>query len=94
MTKNDQQQIRSTNYLELRERIYESLVDVLIPGCCLPGVENLFAAGMPCDQHYAAMSNAYARLRKRLGVEDEDADVETIIDSLSAIEKNYSNEDV
>ena len=90
MTKNDQQQITSTNYVRLREQIYESLIDVRTPEYRQPGVENLFAEGMPCDQYYAAMSNAYARLRKRLGVEDEDADVETIIDCLSAIEKTIA----
>lgn len=51
----------------------------------LPGVENAFADGTVCDRCYSEMLQAYARLRDRLGVQDEDADVETIINSLRTI---------
>ena len=36
---------------------------------------------------YEEMLDAYARLRERLGVEDEDEDVEIIINSLLAIQQ-------
>ncbi len=51
----------------------------------VPGVENAFADGSVCDRCYSEMLQAYARLRDRLGVQDEDTDVETIINSLRTI---------
>ena len=86
MTKNNQQQNTFTNYHRLREKIYESLRDYLRPEYRVPGVENLFADGMPCAKMYDEMMDAYERLRERLGVAEEDDDVETIINSLCGIE--------
>lgn len=51
----------------------------------IPGVENAFADGAVCDRCYSEMLDAYARLRDRLGVQDEDADVEIIINALRTI---------
>ena len=51
----------------------------------VPGVENAFTDGTICDRCYNEMLDAYARLRDRLGVQDEDADVEIIINSLRKI---------
>lgn len=51
----------------------------------VPGVENAFADGSVCDRCYNEMLDAYARLRDRLGVQDEDADVEIIINTLRKI---------
>ena len=50
------------------------------------GVENAFADGSECDRLYAELSEAYERLRDRLGVVDEDADVEVIIGNMLAMQ--------
>ena len=49
-----------------------------------PEVENLFAVGRECEQLYTLVYNANLQLCNKLGVE-EDADVETIINSLLRI---------
>ncbi len=51
----------------------------------VPGVENAFADGSVCDKCYSEMLDAYARIRDRLGAQEEDADVEIIINSLRRI---------
>lgn len=71
---------------EMPELVYETLCDYLIPEYRLPWVENLFLPGQPCYENYSAVSAAYERLRERLGVKNEDVDVEVIINSLLATE--------
>lgn len=67
------------------QAVYDTLQgNLLIP---VPEVEDLFAAGKPCQRWYCDMLAAYMRLRDRLGVEDEDQDVETIINSLLSIQR-------
>ena len=68
------------------DEIYASLQGVLIPEAAVPWVENMFRPGAFCEQEYARMLAAYARLVDRLGVKDEDPDVEIIIDSLLSIQ--------
>ena len=63
------------------EDIYNTLQGVLIPEARVSGVENAFADGTPCERCYSDMLDAYERLCVRLGVEDEDEDVEDIIRS-------------
>ena len=58
------------------EDIYDSLQGVLVPEARVPWVKNLFLPGSPCDRAYSDMLDAYERLRDRLGVADEDEDVE------------------
>lgn len=65
--------------------VYLTLQGELVPEAAVAGVENLFEEGNACYAHYAAMHCAYERLRARLGVDDEDKDVEVIIHSLMAI---------
>ena len=62
----------------LAEKVYESLCGLLKEEYRLKEVEDLFAAGSPCDRYYTAMAEACGRLNARLGV-DEDPDVEQII---------------
>lgn len=69
------------------EDIYDTLIGVMNEEHCVPGVENLFIEGSECDCVYSEMLEAYARLRDRLGVQNEDADVEVIINSLLKIER-------
>ena len=70
------------------ERVYCTLIGVMQEEFCVPGVENLFEEGSACELAYERMFDAYARLRDRLGVENEDTDVEQIINALRTIEKN------
>lgn len=67
---------------ELCEQVYESLMGLLRPEYCLNWVETIVVPGQPCYEEYARMRKAYARLCQRLGVQDEDADVEIIVDAL------------
>lgn len=69
------------------ENIYMTMSGQLVEEHCFPGVENAFARGEFCMIRYSQMLDAYQRLCKRLGTEDEDADVEVIIHSLMNIEK-------
>ena len=72
------------------EDVYYTLIGVMNEAYCVEGVENLFAGESECACAYSRMLGAYGRLRDRLGVENEDTDVETIISSLLDIEKTVS----
>ena len=74
--------------MDIGELVYESLIgELVIP---LRNVPNTFEEGSICERNYHEMLDAYARLRDRLGVVDEDADVEIMIDSLLAIQRELS----
>ena len=68
------------------EDVYDTLKGVLIPQARVDGVENAFEPGGECERAYGQMLEAYERLCQRLGVMDEDDDVEIIIRSLMKIE--------
>ena len=71
--------------MDIGELVYESLIgELVIP---LRNVPNAFEEGSVCERNYQEMLDAYARLRDRLGVVDEDSDVEIIIDSLRTIQR-------
>ena len=74
------------------EDIYDSLQGGLVPEARVPWVKNLFLPGSPCDRAYSDMLDAYERLRDRLGVADEDEDVEIIINSLLDIQQILGHE--
>ncbi len=76
----------------LIDNIYDSLQGVLIPEARIPWVKDLFIPGSPCDCTYAEMLRTYERLRDRLGVRDEDPDVEIIISSLMEIQRILGQE--
>jgi len=67
---------------EIATRVYESAIAVLNEELRLPWVENEMQEGKEFYHNYGAMLDAYERLRERLGVEDEDDDVEIIINAL------------
>lgn len=67
------------------EDVYSTLEGQLVEEACVPGVENLYAEDKVCMKWYADILDAYGRLCDRLGVQDEDADVEIIIDSFLSI---------
>ena len=64
---------------ELWEQVYTSLTCHISELWRMPGVINAFADGAKCMRLYGEMRNAYDRLCGRLGVVDEDEDVECII---------------
>ena len=76
----------------LIEDIYDSLQGVLVPEARVPWVKNLFLPGSPCDRAYSDMLDADERLRDRLGVADEDEDVEISINSLLDIQQILGHE--
>lgn len=67
-------------------QVYDSLTRRVAEKYRIPGVEDAFAPGAYCWERYGDMLNAYARLCDRLGVEDEDEDVEVIINALMDIQ--------
>ena len=71
--------------MDFVEYVYYSAIGQLSQEEAVPGVENLFADGSICDGLYAQVLEAYERLRERLGVLNEDDDVEIIIDNLLEI---------
>ncbi len=77
--------------IDFIEDVYNTLHGVMVKGYEVPGVESIFEAGMLCDQLYGNMLDAYERLCDRLGVMDEDEDVEVIINSLMQISREVGN---
>jgi hypothetical protein len=69
------------------EDIYYTLCGEVCEEYAVPGIENVYAEGAVCDVRYSEMSEAYERLRHRLGVIDEDEDVEIIINNLMDIQR-------
>ena len=75
---------------KLSTSIYETLTGNRIEEYCIPGVENAFADGSYCMNLYSEMLDAYARVLERLGIVDEDDDIEIIINNLLSISKYLS----
>ena len=73
--------------MEKFKQIYETMLGLLEPEACIPGVENAFADGSFCAEQYEKMRSAYERLCTRQNVGDEDRDLNTIVDSMEAIQK-------
>jgi hypothetical protein len=67
--------------------VYNTLRGHLLPDHQIPGVENVFTPGKRCDLLYSKVYDAQRRLEQRLGVQEYDSDVETIIESLTQIQK-------
>lgn len=72
---------------ELWEQVYESMTCHVAQSHRMPGVEDAFANDAFCMQQYRKMRDAYDRLCDRLGVEDEDDDVECIIQCYMEIQR-------
>ena len=70
---------------DFAEAVYNTLCGHLIKEAQVPGVESIFEEGMRCEKLYGDMLRAYERLCTRLGVQDEDRDVEIIVNSLLSI---------
>ncbi len=67
------------------DEVYLSLTGDLCEEYRVPGVEDLYAEGAPCDLLYAEMRGAYERLLDRLGCVDDDEDLDIMVRSLSSI---------
>ncbi len=65
--------------MEIDDHVYRTLLGSLIPQYRLPWVEPIFVPGHPCYQAYCDMYDAYDHLLARLGLIDEDEDVEDIV---------------
>ena len=76
--------------MNISELVYESLIGELIYP--IKDVPNAFEPGSYCETRYRQVLEAYERLRGRLGVTDEDPDVEIIIDSLLEIQRKLCME--
>ena len=70
--------------------VYESLIGELVDP--IKDVPNAFEPGSYCETRCRQVLEAYERLRGRLGVADEDPDVEIIIDSLLEIQRKLCME--
>jgi len=71
--------------MDMEEYVYESLQGTIMDPH--PQVESLFEEGTDCDRWYGEVLEAYQRLCHRLGVGDEDEDVEVIITNLNRIQR-------
>ena len=72
------------------EDVYETLLGERLPEYAVPGVENIYETGSACDKAYTRIYQAYGHLCQRLGVADEDPDVEIIINSLLEIQNEVA----
>ena len=70
--------------------VYQSVIGELQPDFAIRGIENSFAPGSMCDTAYNDMLCAYARLTERLGVHNEDKDLETILHCMTVIQKEIA----
>ena len=75
---------------EFAEAVYGTMTGNLLPAFQVPGVENLFQEGNPYYENYSDMLDAYGRLCRRLGENDEDGDCETMIYGLMDNEHRLS----
>lgn len=73
--------------MDKRQWAYETMACFMKEEHKMPGVEDAFAEGSYCARCYREIWEAYGRLRDRLGVEDEDADVEIIIRAFEDVQQ-------
>ena len=78
--------------MEIKEMVYDSLLNTLHEDYRLPWVKPVFVEGHRCYEEYENAQEVYDRLRIRLGIEDEDKDIEEMIDALLAHGKILAEE--
>ena len=69
------------------EDVYYTMLGELVEPYALPAVENAYAPGGECDRLYTEIHRASERLHSRLGVPQEDADVEIILSNFLSIQR-------
>lgn len=74
------------------EDIYETVNGMREKEYCVPWIEDAFAEGKVCDKRYEEMRQAYLRICDRLGVGDEDEDLNTIIRCMESIQKEIAKD--
>ena len=74
----------------LVEQVYETLTGQALAQYAVPGIEDVFAGDSECAILYDQVLAAYDRLRERLGIANEDPDIEMIIGNLMRIEKTIA----
>lgn len=72
------------------DTVYQTVIGELQPDFALQGVEDSFAPGGLCDKAYEEMRCAYNRILERLGIENEDIDLETILHCMTVIQKEIA----
>lgn len=72
---------------EFLEAVYESMTGALLPKYRIPGVEDAYMEGGKCDRLYSRVYDAARRLEARLGLQEEDEDVDEIIQCMMAIQE-------
>lgn len=68
--------------MDIEEQVYATLLKSLETESELPWVTPVFVPGHPCFDAYCEMQAVYDRLRQRLDIAEEDADVEEMISCL------------
>ena len=66
---------------DFARKVYNTLNGYYEPALRIPGVENAFGTGELCLELYGQALDAYLRICERLGVGEDDADVEVIFNS-------------
>ena len=69
------------------EEVYRTLCGLYSKGVGVPGVENAYAAGKQCMILYGEAYDAYQRVCDKLGVVDDDPDMEIIFNNFLEIEE-------
>jgi len=74
--------------MEYVDALYQSLCGNMVQP--VSGVNSLYYPGSDCDRAWEEITQAYEHLRERLGVEDEDKDVEDIISAFLSIQYEFA----
>lgn len=69
------------------EAVYGTLTGMIDQEYRVPGVENMFDDGFECTLLYEKMRYAYDRVLERLGLEDDDTDIEEMICLMDKMQK-------
>ncbi len=69
------------------EKIYNSMLGSADSDDALPWVQNAFAEGSHCAREREELQEACLRIREHLGIWDQDADLDIILDCLESIQK-------
>lgn len=67
--------------------VYETMLGLREHHAQVSGIEDAFAEGTPCANAYEQMRGAYERICQRLGVINEDPDLDAIVENMEVIQK-------
>lgn len=70
---------------EYLQQLYDTVLGQTEEPYSVPGAENLFEPGKPCDLFYRQAMASYDHICQRLSVPSEDKDLEQIFHSMDAI---------